>query len=204
MWTFNLRRHSLYSTWGNSQLSSFPTLLICHSLNSLLFGCPWVCTEGSHPVCLRAALSIFIFMYYVMGDSCKSLFRYPFSFLFNLSFLFLISLLFFEGYLYLCHFEIINYNYFKATYKLFLFCPSNYWNYWFALLAFFSLTFWNWSLQAGVEGICFVLLSSSVLNLPSLDLWGYLYPVTQILLFTTRSLLAVSHFCLMMKTKINK
>lgn len=91
MCTFNLRRHGLYWTWGNFQLSSFPTLLICHSLNSLLFGCPWVCTEGSHPVCLRAALSIFIFMYYVMVDSCKSFFRYPFSFLFNLSSLFLIS-----------------------------------------------------------------------------------------------------------------
>lgn len=36
--------------------------------------------------------------------------------------------------------------------------------------SFFSLTFWNWSLQAGVEGICFILFSSSVLNFPSFGL----------------------------------
>lgn len=51
MCTFNLRRHCLYSIWGNSQWSPFPILLVCHPLNSLLLVCSWVGTEGPHPLC---------------------------------------------------------------------------------------------------------------------------------------------------------
>lgn len=58
MCTFNLRRHCLYSIWRNSQLSPFPILLVCHPVNSLLLVCSWVCTEGPHPLCVRAALTI--------------------------------------------------------------------------------------------------------------------------------------------------
>lgn len=81
LFTFNLRRHGLYSIWKNSKLLFFLILFVCYSLNSLLLGCPRVCVEAPQSSMSQSCpFPIFIFIWCVTGWFFSYIFQFTNSF----------------------------------------------------------------------------------------------------------------------------